>query len=392
MDSPSTKPERTSRKRLTDRRAQRNRRERVKAYITNLEQTVQELTEAAGDNSNSAMLKRLEEKRAEIADLTELLKQIHTLTADVLGVSSSAPFPDLEVSHLDKNKSSAQKPSSTGLRTHLKDRGPETSLAASPDDQSNVGAPDSDLAVCSPVAMSRDLTPDRLLSCHSGFENYFAVVNDSLQTLLASSEMSSVGNADDIIIRAILDGWNSFGEMKDLDRGWQLLRALDNGLFYRTGAVERLAILRVMRSTLVWRTTPLCEQHPPVPSFMCPTLTQIMVDHPPIVDFFVWPNMRDHLIVSMISYVPEAAAAIYASQIKLKWPFELRDAYKYRAADGIYEFSSEFDRVYQDIESWGLGSDPTLNMLVTTGPGGDLDSIDNSLDNALETEILLYSE
>ncbi|KAL2847177.1 hypothetical protein BJY01DRAFT_263086 [Aspergillus pseudoustus] len=319
MDSPPTKPERTSRKRLTDRRAQRNRRERVKAYIANLEKTVQELTEAAGDSSNSAMLKRLEEKRAEIADLTDLLKQIHTITADVL---------------------------------------------------------DSDLAVCSPVAMSRDMTLDHLMSCHGGFGNYFAVVNDSLQTLLASSEMSSAENADDIIIRMVLDGWNSAGEIKDLDRGWQLLRALDNGLFYRTGAVERLAILRVMRSTLVVSAQ---SQH-------------TGRGYPTNFPLSLQPNMRDHLIMSMVSYIPEAAAAVYASQIKLKWPFELRDAYKYRAADGRYEFSSEFDRVYHDIESWGLGSDPTLNMLLTTEPGGELDSIDNSLDNALETEIRLYSE
>ncbi|KAL5332669.1 hypothetical protein BJX70DRAFT_383531 [Aspergillus crustosus] len=93
-----------------------------------------------------------------------------------------------------------------------------------------------------------------------------------------------------------------------------------------------------------------------------------MVPHAPIIDFFAWPNLRDHLIVSGITNITETTSALYVSQIRLKWPYELRDICKYNVAENRYRFSTEFDTVYYDLQSWTIGS-PQLQMLIDAGPG-----------------------
>ncbi|KAL4933089.1 uncharacterized protein BDV17DRAFT_252806 [Aspergillus undulatus] len=92
-----------------------------------------------------------------------------------------------------------------------------------------------------------------------------------------------------------------------------------------------------------------------------------MVPHAPIIDFFAWPNLRDHLIVSGITNITETTAALYVSQIRLKWQYELRDTCKYNVSEDKYRFSSEFDSVYYDLQSWTIGS-PQLQMLIDSGP------------------------
>lgn len=77
--------------------------------------------------------------------------------------------------------------------------------------------------------------------------------------------------------------------------------------------------------------------------------------------------MRDHLIVSGITNITEATSALYVSRIRLKWPYELRDICKYNVSEDKYRFSSDFDNIYYDLESWTIGS-PQLQMLIDSGP------------------------
>lgn len=97
-----------------------------------------------------------------------------------------------------------------------------------------------------------------------GFQNYFAAVNTSLAGVLRTADaiVSSAEEDDDLTIRAILHGWETVGQdLAGLDLGWELLKALDQGLFWRTGPVERLAILRLMRSMIAVRS--------PIPPSSC---------------------------------------------------------------------------------------------------------------------------
>lgn len=79
------------------------------------------------------------------------------------------------------------------------------------------------------------------------------------------------------------------------------------------------------------------------------------------------PNVRDHLILSGISYVPESASAQYASEIRLDWAYQIRDACRYHTTKKKYEFSTEFNSAYFDLKTWQVRTDPTLSMLLGDG-------------------------
>ncbi|KAL4981102.1 hypothetical protein BDW66DRAFT_146868 [Aspergillus desertorum] len=346
---PSPRPARLTtaeRKRLTDRKAQRQRRERIKTYIARLETTLEELTAASGNGMEATLLKQLERQRVKTERLTNVINHIHE-------EGSASPSVPLRFPPVPKRllQPSQQQLPNSNIRT--------------------------------PFTISADLTTR--ISLHSqnprnsGMRNYFQVVNESISKVAKEQNSvlpSTTEDDEDLAIRAILCGWNSMRDNgRILDRGWGLLQALDQAIFSQTGFVERVAILRLMRSMLKWNLSP--REHP-IPSFMFPTATQSMVPHAPIIiDFFAWPSLRDHLIVSELTNISETTAALYVSQIRLEWPYELRDVCKYNVAKNQYRFSNEFDAVYYDLRNWTIDS-PQLQVLIESGPdvaGFDIGSI-----------------
>ncbi|KAL4737727.1 hypothetical protein BDV11DRAFT_191171 [Aspergillus similis] len=342
------------RKRLTDRKAQRQRRERIKTYIARLEKTLEELTAASGNGMEATLLKQLEQQRAKTERLTNVINHIHEVLEETR--SSTSPTPG---SALPTQGESASPSAPWRLR-------PVPKRLLQPPQQ----PPDSHTGT--PFTISADLATR--ISLHSqnprnsGTRNYFQVVNESISNVAKEQNSilpSTPEDDEDLAIRAILCGWDSVRDGgRSLDRGWGLLQALDQAIFSQTGLVERVAILRLMRSMIKWNLSP--REHT-IPSFMFPTLTQSMVSHAPIIDFFAWPNLRDHLIVSGITNISETTAALYVSQIRLEWPYELRDVCKYNVAEDRYRFSSEFDAVYCDVRNWTIDS-PQLQILIESGP------------------------
>lgn len=65
------------------------------------------------------------------------------------------------------------------------------------------------------------------------------------------------------------------------------------------------------------------------------------------------------MILAGVSYVPESASAEYASEIRLAWPYQIRDTCKYHTTKEKYQFSTEFNHAYFDLNSWILRWDPT---------------------------------
>ncbi|KNG83448.1 hypothetical protein ANOM_008040 [Aspergillus nomiae NRRL 13137] len=374
------------RKRITDRRAQRNHRERVKAYISHLETTVEELTKASQKGSEQSLLQKLQEKQLEIEQIKRAIRQANEALRTALGAASSISPAIAETVHKDSPEIASQDKTAQGLNDRKiqlesifeeRDISPSTSRGSQFHNDHRIKTLHS---------------PYGNLACGDGQVNYFQVVNESIVHVLSAGPLTtSADDDDDLAIRAILHGWNAVKENRPLDHGWNFLRALDQGLFHRTGPVERLAILRLMRSMLMSKRGSPEHSTGQIPSFMFPTYVpailrqyeakavcnistmQTLVAHACIVDFFVWPNLRDHLIASETSHTPEAAAAHYATEIQLSWPYLVRDAFKYNEEKGKFQFSVEFNNVYYDLKSWQFRSNPALKMLVANGPMSSLE-------------------
>ncbi|KAL2813238.1 hypothetical protein BJX63DRAFT_421323 [Aspergillus granulosus] len=264
------------RKRLTDRKAQRQRRERIKTYIARLEKTLEELTAASGNGMEATLLKQLEQQRSKTERLTNVINHIHEVLEETR--SSSSPAPESSSPLLIQGASAmAAAATSAPIPRLISHSNPLEPQAHRPPT----------------FTISVDLLTK--ISLHSqnpsnsGTRNYFQVVNESIANVAKERNSmipSTMEDDDDLAIRVALYGWDSIRTGgKNLDRVWGLLQALDQGIFSRTGLVERAAILRLMRSMIKDNSQPPL---PTIPSFMFPTVTQTMVPHAPIIDFFAW--------------------------------------------------------------------------------------------------------
>lgn len=85
--------------------------------------------------------------------------------------------------------------------------------------------------------------------------------------------------------------------------------------------------------------------------------SQRMIRHPVLVDFFVWPDLRDHMLLSPSLYKPNAFASRFSKQVHFLWPDSLPNVSTVDHFSGSYGYSPAFDGRFQDVGCWTLGSD-----------------------------------
>ncbi|KAF5703339.1 2-hydroxyphytanoyl lyase [Fusarium mundagurra] len=305
---------RRERKRASDRMSQQASRAKTKAYIAHLERSVARLTEAQS-NSGLNVSEQLRQQFDEIASLKQALAQIAKLATNSI---SKHPADD----DLDETIRSTSRPPNETCSRH---------------------APDAYNPACHPHQESLDrLYPALDLNCGDKQRDYFQVFSQALVTI----ENDASGHAfsdpeidDDINIRAVLDGWDAARARNPFDIGWLMLQTVDEGFLWRSGAVERMAMLRVIRSMLMVKLNPQLPPSRRPPAYMNPR-----------------PEVRDYLILFGINYAPESLAAQFASDIGFRWSYDLRDTCRYQPAKGIYSFSEDFNVAYRNLDSWYMKS------------------------------------
>jgi hypothetical protein len=81
-----------------------------------------------------------------------------------------------------------------------------------------------------------------------------------------------------------------------------------------------------------------------------------MVDHPVLVDFFVWPDLRDHMMLSPSIYIANNFGRLFSKSLRFLWPESMTDAWS-MGKGGNYEFSGLFDQRFQEVHCWSLSMD-----------------------------------
>ncbi|KAF5980784.1 2-hydroxyphytanoyl lyase [Fusarium coicis] len=274
---------RRERKRASDRMSQQASRAKTKAYIAHLERSVARLTEAQSNNGPN-LSEQLRQQFDEIASLKQALAQIAKLATD----SITKHHGDEDV---EDTIHSASRPSNLQGSRHV---------------------PDAYNPACHPHQESlHRLYPSLDLNCGDKQRDYFQVFSQAIVTIESDASGHAFSDPeidDDINIRAVLDGWDAARARNPFDIGWLMLQTVDEGFLWRSGAVERMAMLRVIRSMLMVKLNPQLPPSRRPPAYMNPR-----------------PEVRDYLILFGINYAPESLAAQFASDIGFKWPYDLRD-------------------------------------------------------------------
>lgn len=240
------------------------------------------------------------------------------------------------------------------------------------------------LPVQTPLSLTALSTPfDKALQCKYGNRNYYGALNTAIEFVQNQSRSGLCTNVsqsldDDIAIRAVLHGWQAVEDKYDLDLGWQMIRALDQGLYSRSEPVLRLAHLRVVRDTLIHKTYGQLPDRRQLPPYMIPTETQKTISHPVIADYFVWPQVRDYLILTKTTSSNEKRSAWFAVNLRFQWHYELRDVCRKHKETGTYAYSEAFDRSIEILSNWSVATEfytqaltsPMLRSLRTAGAIG----------------------
>ncbi|KIW81307.1 hypothetical protein Z517_04332 [Fonsecaea pedrosoi CBS 271.37] len=197
----------------------------------------------------------------------------------------------------------------------------------------------------------------RSLRTGAGGRDWVTTVNLLASPVLYPLEPPEDALDGDIAITAVLRGWNAVEARGPLDHGWKVLREVDQTIFPRCGIAERMAVLRMMRLMCQYVTT--AEQRPELPHFMLRRPCQEHIKHHPMIDYLVWPGVRERLIFSPHKFAANADryAELFSSNFRFLWPFEPEDIY-YRDPDtGLYAFSEQFIGRTEDLACWTMHND-----------------------------------
>jgi hypothetical protein len=233
-------------KRQTDRESQRVVRERTKKYISHLENLVDTLQKSQQDER----LQQMTIQCKQLHDENERLKiAMASITKTIRGVET------LDIVKIDHAQS--QSPV-------VRDK-TSTSTAYTGSSYWNIPSPTQPIERFSfnfdPANLPTSLTPPtmeaadmaRTIAAYGSEDTHVFVVINNLISKAESCKLETMEPAKDadIAIRAIAHGWTQAEQYCELDTGWQILRQIDQEIFFVCGPVEKLAILRVTRLKLL---------------------------------------------------------------------------------------------------------------------------------------------
>ena len=361
------------RKRAIDREAQRSIRIKTRNYIAHLENLVKVIGESdstgpEGENNRTReLMNQLRHSQGEVRRLREALVGVQRAVGTTLGESPAAEQDTQETRDLSTSVSppSTMQPAVTVLNRPVPQPQPKA--------PTNIPLPSVPLPSRTELPIIKDLperpNPDIRQRRVDGEMFYFAEYHVNRVIANGPASFSNEPFDEDIVVRAVLDGWNAVEDHHKLDLGWQALREIDQGVWMDCGVVERLAILRIMRSKLLHQVNSKSAGHfAPQPTFYSQEVMKHDA-HADVVDHFVWPGFRNSLYLSPHKYVGSYFNDKFRHNLRFAWPYDVSDAFTKDGLTGLYTCTPEFVRRQMDIRCWTMrkqffsGSEELFNAI-----------------------------
>ncbi|RFU25260.1 hypothetical protein B7463_g11083, partial [Scytalidium lignicola] len=378
--------ERRRKKRETDRMAQRASRERIKRRIASLEEMVTQLKAALGSSdalSTVEEIVKLKEENAKLrADLEkvtskEIIKTRQAAAAqeqaDISGYATSDDGSSSDIISLDtiivQEASSLQKPEreldtadSIQSTTNPSKCSSLTTRPQSPVDQS-----------LDPLYGLIDFDP----ACIFWNKPKHRTPNLYRDSPLILSDREKWHLSNDVYIRAlesykkwpydyepsfshkpyaaIMEGWDILDEEERSHPVWEGLRWIDERVFGSwQSKAHRIAIMLIKQRLMTYLINPTKANLDRVPPFLRPRPSQEHIAHPLIIEFLIWPALRERLVFHHQRYSDGTFSRAYSLYLRFHWPFP--DSYilvKYPDCN-CYRVSELFERYAFDVKNWAM--------------------------------------
>lgn len=162
--------------------------------------------------------------------------------------------------------------------------------------------------------------------------------------------------SDDTPVRALVEGWDAVAERGPLHPTWEILRSLDETLLNRYPLTERLAIVRLVHTRLQSYIEPTAARQARVPLwYRHHNNAEQKRSH--AIDYCIWPGMRQKLTMHEHRYCGNEFWNLLCRNLKVLWPYRFSDCYMQDTQTMLYKVSPLFDQRLNDIKCWTVGQD-----------------------------------
>ena len=158
--------------------------------------------------------------------------------------------------------------------------------------------------------------------------------------------------------KAAIWGWDSIGPEVN-HPVWSALRRVDQKVFGTwTSVAQRIALMYVCQTLLQYRENPTRENLQRVPVWFRPRPAQEKIQHPAVVDFLIWPGLRDRLVFEHEKYNTTGDfSAAFVNNFNFYWPYTEREIFSFNEAMNTYEVSKVFLEYAYDFKNWTMRSE-----------------------------------
>lgn len=118
---------------------------------------------------------------------------------------------------------------------------------------------------------------------------------------------------------------------------------------------EQVAVLYLMFLLLRWQTYPTPENYYRLPDWLTPRPCQLLTPHPAWMDYFPWPWMREHLVISSRDSHFEDWFVRFTRSLSINWPYEATDCLLSANNSDDLLINPVFERHMRNIDNWSLG-------------------------------------
>ncbi|KEF55710.1 uncharacterized protein A1O9_08460 [Exophiala aquamarina CBS 119918] len=158
-----------------------------------------------------------------------------------------------------------------------------------------------------------------------------------------------------VAFQAALWGWKSVGQEAE-HPVWNALRQVDECIFGSwTSKAQRIALMYVCQTLIQYREDPTPGNLSRVPGFLQPRPAQERLDHPVVIDFLIWPGMRDRLVFEHEKYTASGLfSAAYVENFSFFWPYPDEEIFHYDPLQDQFEFSPVFLHYVYNYKNWTM--------------------------------------
>ena len=180
----------------------------------------------------------------------------------------------------------------------------------------------------------------------------FVGAQDAVKKHLASNKTLDLH----VPFRAGLWGWDSIPDHELNHPVWSAIRSVDQKVFGSwSSKAARIAVMYACQTMLQYRESPTTENLDRVPKYLLPRPSQQRIQHPAVIDYLVWPGLRDRLVFEHDKYTRTGDfSAAFVKYANFNWPYGEGDIFAINPNTGQWEVSKLFLEHVYEYRNWTM--------------------------------------